>query len=190
MTEAPPSDRAAGGGPLARLWSRHRRPLISLLIVAVLYQNVDAMFGIWGLRIGRSTLPNVVLLEKLFYIYGVFGSVTTHSRRYVAFGSRGHTNAAPGAPSLGMEKLDIYRYFPQRRGEAHRRLGFTSYQREPERRAEGYRRIGDVMQRDYNREHPDFPISQVFIYLYEWPIDERGYDYRESEKTVRLVGHN
>lgn len=98
--------------------------MISLFIIAVLYQKVDAMLGTWGLRIARSTLPNVILLENLFYMYGVFSNVTTHSKRYAAFGSPNRLDKAPASPLLQMKPLDIYRYFPQRRGEAHRRLSF------------------------------------------------------------------
>ena len=65
-----------------------------------------------------------------------------------------------------------------------------SYRWQPERRVAGYQSIAETLQRDYNREHPESPIAQVFIYKYEWPLDEQGYDYRESEKTVRLLGHN
>jgi hypothetical protein len=183
-------DRGASGGVLLHLWSRWRRSLISLFIFALLYQNVAGMLGIWQVRLARSTLPNVTLLSNLFYMYGVFGSITTHAKRYAAYGSRERLAQPPHEPLFHMTDLDIYRYFPQRRGEAHRRLGLTSYRWQPERRVAGYRSLSDTIQRHHNRAHPEAPVAQVFVYVYEWPLDERGYDAREFEKTVRLVGHN
>ena len=74
------------------LWDRWRRSAISVLIVLLLYQNVDALLGSWNVRL---TLPNARVLESLFYMYGVFGRITTHAKGYLAYGSTQRLNTAP-----------------------------------------------------------------------------------------------
>lgn len=157
MAEEPVASRAEG--VLAGAGVRSRRAVISFLILAMLYQNVEAMFNTWQVRIARSTLPNVRLLENLFFMYGVFSNLTTHPSRYAAFGSRVRHQRIAAEPMLDMIELDLYRYFPQQRGEASRRLGFSSYRWQPERRVAGYRSIADILQRDYNRAHPQAPLA-------------------------------
>jgi len=103
--------------------SRITRFAANLLIVVVLYGNLDMMFQMWGVRIHRDTLPNIWYLENLFYIHAVFGETNVYSRKYAAFGFDTRVEEAPAMPDEDMIDLNIHQYFPQQRGKAIQAMG-------------------------------------------------------------------
>ena len=83
----------------------------NLLIVIVLYGNLDLMFQMWGVRIHRDTLPNIWYLENLFYIHAVFTETNVYSREFAAFGVDTRFEEAPAMPDENMIDLNIHQYF-------------------------------------------------------------------------------
>lgn len=164
---------------------------VNSLIIFILYSTVGGMFSIWGIRLKSDTLPNHRLIRDLFYIYGVFGSYDLVSSEYVALGSSTRLSEIPVAPIKGMIDLSVYTYFPQWRGEAHRRLSLLGYRHSgKEMREASYRRMADIIMRKHNASHPDDNIQQVYIYMAEWPADTLGYKENFYKRKYRLIGNN
>ena len=166
---------------------RSRYIAINFCLILLVYQDVAALAATWGI-VDRRTFPNPASVRELFMMYGVFNGVQRESRRYHAFGLRERLDYEPRSPLPEMVDLEIYRYFPQSRGEANRRLGFFGYVPWRGRRLQSYREMASMIRRIHNQAHPDDPMEQVFIYLARWPVDPRGYYYREDEHKFKLRG--
>ena len=164
---------------------------INLLLIFVVYSTLGGMFSIWGIRLQPGTMPNHHLIINLFYIYGVFGTYDLKCSEYIALGARKRLSDIAQTPKAEMLDLAVYDYFPQWRGEAHRRLSLLGYKYSgSERRQAAYRRMSTIIMRKHNAAHPDDQVQQVYIYLAEWPSDNRGYKARYHQRTYRLIGNN
>ncbi|MBT5377067.1 MAG: hypothetical protein HOL15_09660 [Nitrospinaceae bacterium] len=162
----------------------------NLLIVIVLYGNLDLMFQMWGVRIHRDTLPNIWYLENLFYIHAVFTETNVYSREFAAFGVDTRFEEAPAMPDENMIDLNIHQYFPQQRGKANQAMALAGYIWDPERQNQSYQVMADYIQGFYNAKNPNRSVEQAFIYVVWWPGDKGGYHKRYSERQFRLLGHN
>jgi hypothetical protein len=168
-----------------------REVAINVIIIFVIYSTLGGMFAIWNIRLQPDTLPNHRLIRDLFYIYGVFGSYDLVSSEYLAVGSGTRRADVPASPDKGMNDLHIYNYFPQWRGEAHRRISLLGYRYSGvEFRKEAYRRMADTIMRKHNTANPDAQVAQVYIYIAEWPADNLGYKERYYQRKYRLIGNN
>ncbi|MDZ4784939.1 MAG: hypothetical protein SGJ02_02570 [bacterium] len=168
----------------------------SILIFVFLYLNIDALNSTLGLRFKPlitgydSLLPNHWITQRLFRVFDVFDRWTNFNFGYRAYGSRTYYDQPPISPTTEMIDLDIYKYFPQIRGEANRRIWLQSFRQDSQRLKIAYSRMTSTLQRLHNLKHPHDSIVQVFIYRYEWQKSLDGFDANMDKGKIMLEGHN
>lgn len=163
--------------------------IINLIIVFILYGNLNGMMESWQIRFESSSFWQVPYFSNLFYIYGVFKEVHVQNREFVALGSYSSNDSLFELPNKNMVDLKIHDYFPQSHGEANQRLSFAGIINQPQRVEMEYNRMAEMIKTIYNKSHPT-QIKHVFIYLYYWPADPRDYYYRSSEASILILGSN
>lgn len=158
------------------------RILPAILILAVLYANLAAL--LYQSHI-RYKLPAPWPLIQLFRVHSVFDGYRTKNFSYEA--EAYITRPTSEGQEAGWEPFDLFRYFPQARGEANRRLWMNSYRNDPQRVQEAYRRLVSQLKHFSRRDDPGAMVERIRVYSVTWPVDERGYLARYAERTRELV---
>ena len=172
------------------LKNKVKRIITNLLVVFILYGNINGMMEAWQIRFESASYWQLPYFSNLFYIYGVFKEVHTQSREFVAFGSNSAMDTSTKKQADDLIDLKIHDFFPQSHGEANQRLSFAGIINQPERMEREYQRMAEMIKNIYNRKNPEQNVNNVFIYLYYWPADPNGYYYRSKEASVLFLGSN
>jgi len=187
----PAGARRVPGRPGARRLAG--RWVATLIILGVVYCDCSAVFRLSGIR---ADLPIHWFAYRMFAIFSVFETAPPSNRIFEA------EALVRDRDGMGInaewESFDIYQYFPQHRGDAHRRIERFGLLFEDailrelagedvRERAQALAALPSQLKRRLQTDRPHWIVEEVRVFEVTWPPSTRDYFAFRDRSTRRLL---